>query len=554
MTLPENTPEQESTQEPQKDSNVETPKESSLKDSAQEPQKDSNVESPKTSAPEPKPANNERREARQKRFQRLLSYFGYPGSGIGLAATINFLKNGQWREAIISVVITIFLLFLAIGSKFIKNLISKILDKIEERLEQHEDKFAEYIVNQLETSIVKSWWRLTSSFQREYYQSLIYTCRDYQTQGLDKDRILKLNQVFVPLKVSNKEFTNVKSELIQNIETQSNDTKEMQIWDFLVSKDKYNHKKALFPRIAILGAPGSGKTTLLRHLTLTYANQQERKLHPKAPKLIPILLYLRDVRRQIIENQPPLAELITEQVKKERKIQPLNPPPNWFAEKLNKNKCLVMLDGLDEVADEKERKQVSEWVDEQMKAYPDTIFILTSRPFGYKTAKLQQEITVLEVQPFNLKQMQEFIHNWYLQTEIMSRAGQKDLGVQEEAKNQADDLIKRIRNSSPLAVMAVNPLLLTMIATVHRRGNALPGKRVELYKEICQVLLERRQRAKNIPNVLTASQKQSVLQILALELMQNNTREFRLSQVISLIEDKLITVAGVGANSAEFIR
>ena len=36
--------------------------------------------------------------------------------------------------------------------------------------------------------------------------------------------------------------------------------------------------------------------------------------------------------------------------------------------------------------------------------------------------------------------------------------------------------------------MAVNPLLLTMIATVHRRGNVLPGKRVELYKEICQVL------------------------------------------------------------------
>ena len=98
-----------------------------------------------------------------------------------------------------------------------------------------------------------------------------------------------------------------------------------------------------------------------------------------------------------------------------------------------------------------------------------------------------------------------------------------------EVKKQADDLIKRIKNSKPLADMAVNPLLLTMIATVHRRGSALPGKRVELYKEICQVLLERRQRAKNIADALTATQKQSVLQVLAFELMQQKTREFNLS-------------------------
>ena len=58
------------------------------------------------------------------------------------------------------------------------------------------------------------------------------------------------------------------------------------------------------------------------------------------------------------------------------------------------------------------------------------------------------------------------------------------MGVREDAKQQADDLIKRIRDSAPLAAMAVNPLLLTMIATVHRRGTALPGRRVDLYKEL----------------------------------------------------------------------
>ena len=70
-------------------------------------------------------------------------------------------------------------------------------------------------------------------------------------------------------------------------------------------------------------------------------------------------------------------------------------------------------DGLDEVADETQRQQVSRWVDQQMKTYPDTALFLTSRPFGYKTARLEQDVTVLEVQPFGLKQMQQFIRSWY---------------------------------------------------------------------------------------------------------------------------------------------
>ncbi|NES19515.1 MAG: NACHT domain-containing protein [Symploca sp. SIO3E6] len=391
-------------------------------------------------------------------------------------------------------------------------------------------------------------WKLTSPFKREYYRSLIYTCRDYQTQGLDKDRILNLQKVFVPLKIVSKEGK-VDSNMIPHGSGEVEDSKEKQIWHFLAAMAKNRS----FRRIAVLGAPGSGKTTLLRHLTLTYATQQERRLRPQPPKLIPVLLYLRDLCQVIAQKQPPLAELITEQVKRQWKRQPLDPPPNWFADKLRQNQCLVMLDGLDEVADETERRQVSRWVDEQMEAYPDTPFILTSRPFGYESAQLEQGVTVLKVQPFSLKQMRQFIHNWYLQTEVMSRAGEEDLGVREEAEQQADDLIKRIGNSSPLAAMAVNPLLLTMIATVHRRGSALPGKRVELYKEICQVLLERRLRAKKINEPLTATQKQSVLQVLALALMQRKTREFPLSLGVSLIQDNLAEVAGSAADSQEFL-
>jgi energy-coupling factor transporter ATP-binding protein EcfA2 len=464
--------------------------------------------------------------------------------GLGLAVMLYFILRGKWPAAFLALVVTVNLILFIHAIKFLIPVTAQLAPKLRAMREQLADSFADRIWNKIED--------FTSPFQREYYQSLTYICRDYQTQGLDRDRTLKLQKVFVPLKIAATEAANIRSEMIQPLKDGRNNSNETQIWNFLAAIDK----NPAFRRMAVLGAPGSGKTTLLRYLTQTYATKQQRKVHRKAPKLIPILLYLRDVRQEIVNNnQLTLAELITQQVQQQQQIyQLLNPPPNWFAEKIRQNQCLVMLDGLDEVADETQRQQVSRWVDEQMQTYPDTAFILTSRPFGYKTARLQQDVTVLEVQPFNLKQMQQFIRSWYLETEVISHAGQDDGGVRADAKQQADDLIKRIKNSRPLADMAVNPLLLTMIATVHRRGSALPGKRVELYKEICQVLLERRQRAKNIAEALTAAQKQSVLQVLAFELMQQKAREFNLSDGIDWITDKLADVAGSGANSEKFIQ
>jgi predicted NACHT family NTPase len=479
----------------------------------------------------------------RRQWQNRLVWFP---PGLGLLVMLYFMLRREWTAAFLALFVTVILMLFIHIIKFFIPVTNQLSPKLRAKRQQLADSFADWIWNQIDNWLLD----LTSPFQREYYQSLIDICRDYQTQGLDKDCILNLPKVFVPIKIAAKEAANASQTMIQPLKDDGNNSNQTQIWDFLAAIDKY----PAFRRMAVLGAPGSGKTTLLRHLTLTYATKQQRKVHPKASKLIPILLYLRDVRQEIVNKKPSLAELITQQVQQQRKIQPLNPPPNWFAEKLRQNQCLVMLDGLDEVADETQRQQVSRWVDEQMQAYPDTAFILTSRPFGYKTARLQQDVTVLEVQPFSLKQMQQFIHNWYLATEVMSRAGQEDLGVREEAKQQADDLIKRIKNSKPLADMAVNPLLLTMIATVHRRGSALPGKRVELYKEICQVLLEKRLRAKNIADALTATQKQSVLQVLAFELMQQKTREFKLSDGIDLIKNKLADVAGSGANPEEFIQ
>lgn len=67
----------------------------------------------------------------------------------------------------------------------------------------------------------------------------------------------------------------------------------------------------------------------------------------------------------------------------------------------------------------------------------------------------------------------------------MKAVGKEDEGVRQEAKKQANDLLQRLHMRPTLGELTRNPLLLTMIATVHSTRNALPGRRVELYAEIC---------------------------------------------------------------------
>ncbi|MEM1242367.1 MAG: GUN4 domain-containing protein [Cyanobacteria bacterium P01_H01_bin.26] len=398
--------------------------------------------------------------------------------------------------------------------------------------------------------VAQRWWEITSDFEGKYYERLDYLCRRFETQGLDKDRILNLQQVIVPVNVTGISLAQVSTRLIRKVKDERDLPRDTTIGHFLALMKK----DAAYRRLAILGAPGSGKTTLMRYMTLMYALRKSRRLHPQAPNFIPVLLYLRDICKQVTAKPAlTLADLLTDWVQNLQQTEPLTPPKGWFAKKLKQNRLLILFDGLDEVADEQDRKQVSRWVDRQMYEYPETSFILTSRPLGYKHAQLTEGVTVLEVAPLTAGQVQDFVNQWYQEIEIKSQ-GDDDLGVREEADRQAKLLLQEIKNSNALQDLSENPLLLTMIATVHRRRGSIPRNRVELYRDICQVLLEKRQQAKGMTDVLTASQKQAILQPLSLELMRRKTRKFTLADITPLLKAKLANLPQVQFTPEEFLK
>jgi predicted NACHT family NTPase len=176
-----------------------------------------------------------------------------------------------------------------------------------------------------------------------------------------------------------------------------------------------------------------------------------------------------------------------------------------------------------------------------MKEFSDTRFVVTSRPNGYLSNPIDG-VTVLDVKPFTWPQVEHFAKNWYLATETVG-AGKRDTGVEMEAEAGAQDLFTRLGANPALTDLAVNPLLLTMITTVHKERNSLPGRRVELYQEICDVFLGKRRASKGLPLDLTPAQKKRVLQPLAWHMMEQNLRvigipgaEAQIAPVLALVD------------------
>ncbi|MBW4522298.1 MAG: GUN4 domain-containing protein [Scytolyngbya sp. HA4215-MV1] len=92
------------------------------------------------------------------------------------------------------------------------------------------------------------------------------------------------------------------------------------------------------------------------------------------------------------------------------------------------------------------------------------------------------------------------------------------------ANERADNLIAQLQQRrQELGYMAENPLLLNMLATFHRFDPSveLPRQRIDLYRGICKLQLDDRPKARLIRMLLSFDHNQTILQIVALAMVQS---------------------------------
>ncbi|MGK7874891.1 MAG: GUN4 domain-containing protein [Xenococcaceae cyanobacterium] len=377
-------------------------------------------------------------------------------------------------------------------------------------------------------------------FPSLYREALKTYCYSVEVEGFQNLPGLPLKDVFVPLRIES-----AQSRLLAE--------SPKEIWEFLP------HTRGNFPhrRIAVVAAPGYGKTTLMRHLAYVYVTNPPNN----TPHFIPILLRFREIYDLIPvgkspegkkEKFPDLSALILQHLAKQPAFHSLKPSRQWFENNLKQGKCLVMLDGLDEVP-KGAREALREWVDRQMKAYGNTQFILTSRPHGFELKADEPSYPIqidskLRVLDFTNDQKEDFINQWYrtyVWTQKWERLWQTSqhnwepdrlseeqarIRSDSEAAKSAKNLTAQMFSQASLNDLARNPLLITMIAATHNANIELPKRRVELYEEICKLLLGTRPFAQTRKLTLTATQNKRVLQVLAWHLMEAEITQFSREQ------------------------
>jgi HEAT repeat protein len=307
-----------------------------------------------------------------------------------------------------------------------------------------------------------------------------------------------------------------------------------------------NQALAAHSELAVIGAPGSGKTTLLRYIALSFARRQAKARFGLDEDRLPVFVTLRDFNKYmeaLDRNVPGVAGLLSELLEPylawfhSEYFPSLGLPDGFFAELLAGNRCILLADGLDEVADSFKREQTARFVGACAARYGGNRFVVTSRPRGYEAGRqhLAGEFAECTIQDFDEEQISGFVKSWYLAVTV-DREGDT-LTARDLAAKSAEDLLAALK-SDRVRALATNPLLLSILALIHQRGNRLPQRRVALYEECVEFLLgfwrqvQGGEAARELARIggLTSSEKRVVIEPVALWLHERGARGAEVSR------------------------
>ncbi len=317
--------------------------------------------------------------------------------------------------------------------------------------------------------------------------------------------------------------------------------------------------------LVVLGDPGSGKTTLLRYLALLYARDMAtsgketlKRLGVQEAGSLPVLLPLRRVgaflaarrpREDGTEGHALLLDFLYEMLRNEK----IELPAGFFEAYLRQGKAVILLDGLDEVADPNLRRRVSEMVDAFARAYAGCRFVVTSRIVGYiDTVKLGGEFAVATVKDFSLDDIRAFLTNWHRAIAV-GMMGATEAAFR-FAEAQTRQLLDAIQSNNRILELAINPLMLTVIALVHRDRVKLPDRRAELYAEAVEVLLGKRDEARGVRELpilqdrpFDTGDKRLLLQEIALAMHERERKELDVEDLRRMVSEHFAEIlAGQG--------
>jgi len=259
-------------------------------------------------------------------------------------------------------------------------------------------------------------------------------------------------------------------------------------------------------RLLIEGQPGAGKTTFLRLVACmlgrdlvgdpcpgggTWRSRHLGLPADEAPR-VPVLLRVSELVALLLDTKAPkhrkdnrlwLLDLL------ERSSQDNDhevPRAHW-QELLEEGRAVLLLDGLDEAADEKVRTRIFEIFRDACKKWRRCPVVVSSRPLQTEPLR-EMGFHHATIEPFGDKEIRTFLDHWVtaLHTTETGTPGR-------EAKRYEEALAEAIFDRPRVRRLATNPVMLTSLCVVHwNEGRRLPEGRSRVYRAVIKWLLAAR--------------------------------------------------------------
>ncbi|MBI4756444.1 MAG: SUMF1/EgtB/PvdO family nonheme iron enzyme [Betaproteobacteria bacterium] len=251
------------------------------------------------------------------------------------------------------------------------------------------------------------------------------------------------------------------------------------------------------------GAPGSGKSTFCRWLALVVAEgavpahpvdqpEEDEEVLPEDLKgRFPLLCRLRDwsghpeclagngrwTRRELEDSLCRWISL----------TRPGELTADALREELNAGRCMLILDGVDEVPEEQgahlPRRNLLTGLADALPAWlrAGNRVLLTSRPYGLDEAdRSRLKLRAAELQGMPPPLQSTFIRRWYAATDPP------------QAAVKAEGLIDHLDGRPELGGLRSNPILLTALCVKYGEGQRLPADVFKLYQAVTTQVLYKR--------------------------------------------------------------
>lgn len=323
-----------------------------------------------------------------------------------------------------------------------------------------------------------------------YYQTLERDFHRLDISGIDNDRAFEipLSEIYVRLRV-------MFDEELQNNPNQVSDSEAIDIQTALL----------WYQKLVIVGDPGSGKSTFLKYVALMLARSVLQnntaialeKLCIQEPLPTPMFVSCWDLSDYLRERDEVQLDALLNFIAGRLTKSGFKITSSELETLLKSGSGCLLFDGLDEVPTDAGRAMVSRLLEDCVKQFPQNRYVVTSRVRAYTgDTILKGEFARCDIQPFDANDRSEFLKNWV--GLLFKTSPEQVLADGTDANREFTSLVQGIETGDRIRPLAINPLLLTVIAIVHWNRKRLPEQRVDLYDECVDVLLGQRKEAEHV--------------------------------------------------------